>query len=388
MASYESLNFMNIDSLLSEEELAIRTTVRNFVESQILPELQQANREEKFPAHLLREMGKLGLLGSTLKGFGCAGIGAVAYGLVMQELERADSGVRSAASVQGALVMWPIYTYGSEAQKQKYLPKLATGEMVGCFGLTEPDFGSNPGGMITRAERVPGGFKLNGNKMWITNGSVADVAVVWAKLDGRIRGFLVDKGTPGFSTSLMKGKFSLRVSVTSELHFEDCVVPEENLLPHADGLRGPLGCLSQARYGIAWGVIGAANHCYHTALHYTLERKIFDAPMARFQLVQAKLSKMVQEISKAQLLALQLGRLKEAGKVESHQISLAKMNNCRMALDCARDARDMLGANGIIDEYPVIRHLMNLETVNTYEGTEDIHRLVVGAEVTGIPAYR
>jgi glutaryl-CoA dehydrogenase len=388
MASYESLNFMNIDSLLSEEELAIRTTVRNFVESQILPELQQANREEKFPAHLLREMGKLGLLGSTLKGYGCAGIGAVAYGLVMQELERADSGVRSAASVQGALVMWPIYTYGSEAQKQKYLPKLATGEMVGCFGLTEPDFGSNPGGMITRAERVPGGFKLNGNKMWITNGSVADVAVVWAKLDGRIRGFLVDKGTPGFSTSLMKGKFSLRVSVTSELHFEDCVVPEENLLPHADGLRGPLGCLSQARYGIAWGVIGAANHCYHTALHYTLERKIFDAPMARFQLVQAKLSKMVQEISKAQLLALQLGRLKEAGKVESHQISLAKMNNCRMALDCARDARDMLGANGIIDEYPVIRHLMNLETVNTYEGTEDIHRLVVGAEVTGIPAYR
>lgn len=388
MASYESLNFMNIDSLLSEEELAIRSTVRNFVESQILPELQQANREEKFPAHLLREMGKLGLLGSTLKGYGCAGIGAVAYGLVMQELERADSGVRSAASVQGALVMWPIYTYGSEAQKQRYLPKLATGEMVGCFGLTEPDFGSNPGGMITRAERVSGGFKLNGNKMWITNGSVADVAVVWAKLDGRIRGFLVDKGTPGFSTSLMKGKFSLRVSVTSELHFEDCIIPEENLLPHADGLRGPLGCLSQARYGIAWGVIGAANHCYHTALQYALERKIFDAPMARFQLVQAKLSKMVQEISKAQLLALQLGRLKEAGKVENHQISLAKMNNCRMALDCARDARDMLGANGIIDEYPVIRHLMNLETVNTYEGTEDIHRLVVGAEVTGIPAYR
>lgn len=388
MAKYESLNYMDVDSLFSEEELAIRSTVRDFVEAEILPTLQQANREEKFPSHLMKKMGELGLLGSSLKGYGCAGIGHVAYGLVMQELERADSGIRSAASVQGALVMYPIHAYGSEEQKQKYLPKLAKGEMIGCFGLTEPDFGSDPGGMITRAEKVAGGYKLNGNKMWITNGSVADIAVVWAKLDGRIKGFIVEKGTKGFTTSLMKGKFSLRVSVTSELHFHDCIVPEESLLPDADGLKGPLGCLTQARYGIAWGVIGAANAVYHTALHYTQERKIFNAPMARFQLVQAKIAKMVQEISKAQLLAHQAGRMKEAGKLKPHHVSLIKMNNCRMALDCARDARDMLGANGIIDEYPVIRHMMNLETVNTYEGTEDIHRLVIAAEVTGIPAYR
>lgn len=388
MAKYESLNYMDVDSLFSEEELAIRTTVRNFVEAEVLPHLQQANREEKFPSGLIRKMGELGLLGSSLQGYGCAGIGHVAYGLVMQELERGDSGIRSAASVQGALVMYPIHAYGTEAQKQKYLPKLAKGEWIGCFGLTEPDFGSDPGGMITRAEKVSGGYKLNGNKMWITNGSVADLAIVWAKLDGRIRGFIVDKGTPGFTTSLMKGKFSLRVSVTSELHFHDCVIPEENLLPGAEGLKGPLGCLTQARFGIAWGVIGAANSVYNTALNYTKERKIFDGPMARFQLVQAKLSKMVQEISKAQLLAVQLGRMKEAGKLKPHHVSLAKMNNCRMALDCARDARDLLGANGIIDEYPIIRHMMNLETVNTYEGTEDIHRLVIGAEVTGISAYR
>ena len=388
MAKYESLNYMDIDSLFSEEELAIRTTVRDFVEEEILPTLQQANRDEKFPQGLMAKMGALGLLGSSLKGYGCAGIGHIAYGLVMQELERADSGVRSAASVQGALVMYPIHAYGNEAQKLKYLPKLAKGEWIGCFGLTEPDFGSDPGGMITRAEKVPGGYKLNGNKMWITNGSVADLAIVWAKLDGRIRGFIVDKGTPGFTTSLMKGKFSLRVSITSELHFHDCVVPEENLLPNVEGLKGPLGCLTQARYGIAWGVVGAANSVYHTALNYSKERMIFNGPMARFQLVQAKLAKMVQEITKGQLLVLQLGRLKEAGKVQPHHVSLAKMNNCRMALDCARDARDLLGANGIIDEYPVIRHMMNLETVNTYEGTEDIHRLVIGAEVTGVPAYR
>jgi glutaryl-CoA dehydrogenase len=392
MERYESLNYMDVDSLFSEEELSIRTTVRDFVESEVIPQLQQANRNEKFPEGLIPRMGALGLLGSSLKGYGCAGIGHVAYGLVMQELERGDSGVRSAASVQGALVMYPIFAYGSEAQKQKYLPKLAKGELIGCFGLTEPDFGSNPGGMLTRADKVAGGYRLNGNKMWITNGSVADVAIVWAKLDGaegkKIRGFIVDKGTPGFSTSLMKGKFSLRVSITSELHLQDCVVPEENLLPGVEGLKGPLGCLTQARYGIAWGVLGAANACYHTALHYSRARQIFDGPMARFQLVQAKLAKMVQEISKAQLLALQLGRMKEAGKLQPHHVSLAKMNNCRMALDCARDARDLLGANGIIDEYPVIRHMMNLETVNTYEGTEDIHRLVIGAEVTGVSAYR
>ncbi len=388
MSRYESLNYVGIDTSFSAEELAIRQSTRDFVEDRVLPLLQQCNREERFPQELIPEMGRLGLFGANLQGYGCAGVGDVAYGLIMQELERGDSGIRSMASVQGALVMWPIYIYGSQEQKDRYLPKLATGEFVGCFGLTEPDFGSNPGGMLTRAEKIPGGYRLNGNKMWITNGSIADIAIVWAKLDGRIRGFIVEKGTPGFSATLMKGKFSLRVSVTSELHLENCEVPESSLLPLADGLRGPLGCLNQARFGIAWGVIGAANQVYHTALHYARERSLFGGPMARYQLVQAKLAKMVQSISTAQTLMLHLGRLKEQKQLEPHQVSLAKMNNCRMALECARDARDMLGANGITDEYPVIRHLMNLETVNTYEGTEDIHRLVIGNEVTGIPAFK
>jgi glutaryl-CoA dehydrogenase len=286
-------------------------------------------------------------------------------------------------------VMYPIYTYGSDAQKNKYLPKLAKAELIGCFGLTEPDAGSNPGGMRTKAEKVSGGYKITGNKMWITNGCISDIAVVWAKLDGEVRGFIVEKGTPGFTTSTMKGKFSLRVSVTSELHFKDCVVPEENMLPKAKGLKGPLSCLTQARYGIAWGVIGAANACFHQALDYSKDRTLFDGkPLAAYQLAQAKLAKMATEITKAQLLALQLGRMKDRGVMEPHHVSMAKGNNCRMALDVARDARDMLGANGIIDEYPVIRHMMNLETVNTYEGTEDIHRLVVGEAVTGIPAFR
>jgi glutaryl-CoA dehydrogenase len=386
--SYQSLNYMAVDSLLSEEELLIRDSVRSMVEEKVIPTLQKAHREEQFPRELVAEFAALGLLGANLSGYGCAGLGPVAYGLAMQELERGDSGIRSFVSVQGALVMYPIYAYGTEEQKQNYLPKLARGEMIGCFGLTEPDFGSNPGGMLAKAEKVAGGYKINGNKMWITNGSIADIAVVWAKLDGRIRGFIVEKGTPGFTTSLMKGKFSLRVSITSELHFKDCIIPEQNLLPNGIGLKAPLGCLSQARYGIAWGVIGAANAVYQTALDYAKDRIIFDKPLAGYQLVQGKLAKMVQEISKAQLLAIQLGRLKEKGKIEPHHISLAKMNNCRMALDCARDARDILGANGIIDEYPVVRHMMNLETVNTYEGTEDIHRLVIGGEVTGIPAFR
>jgi glutaryl-CoA dehydrogenase len=307
---------------------------------------------------------------------------------VIQELERGDSGIRSFCSVQGSLVMYPIYAYGSEKQKEKYLPKLASAQLIGCFGLTEPDAGSNPGGMLTKAEKVKGGYKLNGNKMWITNGSIADIAIVWAKLDGKIRGFIVEKGTEGFSTTLTKGKFSLRVSVTSELHFKDCVVPEENILPNVEGLKGPLGCLSQARYGIAWGVIGAANTCFHTALHYSKERIIFDKPLAGYQLAQAKLAKMVQEITKGQLLAIQMGRIKEKGQLQPHHVSLAKMNNCKMALEVAREARDMLAGNGIIDEYPVIRHMLNLETVNTYEGTEDIHRLVVGQAVTGISAIR
>lgn len=389
MANYESLNYMQEDDLLSSEELMIRDSVRKFVDEEVIPVLQQANREEKFPKHLIPRFGEMGLLGSTIQGYGCAGLGHVAYGLVMSELERGDSGIRSFCSVQGALVMYPIFTYGSNEQKEKYLPRLATGQIVGCFGLTEPDAGSNPGGMLTKAEKVAGGYKLNGNKMWITNGCVSDIAVVWAKLDGEVRGFIVEKGTKGFSTTTMKGKFSLRVSVTSELHFEDCVVPEENMLPLAKGLKAPLSCLTQARYGIAWGVLGAANACYHTALHYAKERTIFDGkPLAHHQLAQAKLVKMVQEITKGKLLVIQAGRLKENGQLLPHHVSLCKMNNCRLALDVARDARDMLGGNGIIDEYPVIRHMMNLETVNTYEGTEDIHRLVIGQHITGEAAFR
>lgn len=389
MLPYESLNYMEEDGLFTSEELMIRDTVREFVSEEIIPTLQEANREEKFPTKLIPRFGEMGLLGSTIQGYECPGLGHVAYGLVMAELERGDSGIRSFCSVQGALVMYPIYAYGSEEQKQKYLPKLAKAQLIGCFGLTEPDAGSNPGAMRTKAEKVPGGYKLNGNKMWITNGSVADIAIVWARLDGEVRGFIVEKGTKGFSTSLMKGKFSLRVSVTSELHLEDCVVPENAILPNGKGLKAPLGCLTQARYGIAWGVLGAADACYHAALNYAKERTIFDGkPLANYQLAQAKLVKMVQEITKGKLLVLQAGRLKEAGKLQPHHVSLCKMNNCRVALDVAREARDMLGGNGIIDEYPVIRHMMNLETVNTYEGTEDIHRLVVGQQITGAPAFR
>ena len=389
MASYQSLNYMGEDSLLTSEEIMVRDSVREFVDSDIIPTLQQSNRDEKFPMHLIPRFGEMGLLGSTIQGYGCAGLGHVAYGLATMELERGDSGIRSFCSVQSSLVMYPIYAYGSEEQKNKYLPKLAKAELIGCFGLTEPDAGSNPGGMLTKAEKVKGGYKLNGNKMWITNGSISDIAVVWAKLDGKIRGFILEKGMEGFTTSLMKGKFSLRVSVTSELHMKDVFVPEENMLPKAEGLKGPLSCLSQARYGIAWGVLGAANACYDTALNYSKERVIFDGkPLAAHQLAQAKLVKMVQEITKGKLLCIQLGRLKEAGKIEPYHISLAKMNNCKIALEVAREARDMLGGNGIIDEYPVIRHMMNLETVNTYEGTEDVHRLVVGQQITGIAAFR
>ncbi|RME14579.1 MAG: acyl-CoA dehydrogenase [Bdellovibrio sp.] len=381
---------MMFDDLLTDEEKMIRQSVRDFVSKEVIPLLQEAHRTEKFPMELIPQFAEMGLLGPTIQGYDCPGLGDVAYGLMMQELERGDSGIRSFCSVQGALVMYPIYTYGSEEQKQKYLPQLAKAKLIGCFGLTEPDAGSNPGGMRTKAEKVSGGYKLNGNKMWITNGCIADIAIVWARLDdGDIAGFIVEKGTKGFSTTTMKGKFSLRVSVTSELHFEDCVVPEENRLPLAKGLKAPLSCLTQARYGISWGVIGAANACYHEALEYSKERILFDGkPLAAYQLAQAKLVKMAQEITKAQLLALQLGRLKERGVMKHYHVSLAKMNNCRMALEVAREARDMLGANGIIDEYPVIRHMLNLETVNTYEGTEDIHRLVVGRQLTGISAIR
>lgn len=389
MAGYESLNYLEEDSLYSNEELMIRDSVREFVEEEVIPTLQQANRDEKFPMQLIPRFAEMGLLGSTIEGYGCAGLGHVAYGLATMELERGDSGIRSFCSVQSSLVMYPIYAYGSEAQKEKYLPKLASAKMIGCFGLTEPDAGSNPGGMLTKAEKVSGGYKLNGNKMWITNGCISDIAIVWARLNGEVRGFIVEKGTKGFTTTTMKGKFSLRVSVTSELHFHDCVVPEDAILPNGIGLKAPLGCLSQARYGIAWGVLGAANACYHTALNYAKQRTIFDGkPLANYQLAQAKLVKMAQEITKGKLICTQAGRLKEAGKLQPHHVSLIKMNNCRAALDIARDARDMLGGNGIIDEYPVIRHMMNLETVNTYEGTEDVHRLVIGQALTGAPAFR
>lgn len=388
MAQYENSNYMLEDQLFTEDELMIRQTVRDFVTQEVQPLLQEANRTEKFPMQLIPRFGELGLLGSTIQGYDCAGLGQVAYGLVTQELERGDSGIRSFCSVQGSLVMYPIYAFGSEAQKKKYLPKLAKAEMVGCFGLTEPDAGSNPGGMLTKAEKVKGGFKLNGNKMWITNGCISDIAIVWAKLDGKVKGFIVEKGTPGFTTSTMKGKFSLRVSVTSELHFQDCVVPEDSMLPNVEGLKGPLSCLTQARFGIAWGVVGAANACYHEALEYSKQRMIFDKPLAGYQLAQAKLVKMVQEITKGQLLAIQMGRIKEQGKLLPQHVSLAKMNNCKMALEVAREARDMLAANGTIDEYNTMRHMLNLETVNTYEGTEDIHRLVVGQTVTGISAIR
>ena len=386
---YQSLNYLDCENLLTKEELMVRDSIRQFVSSNVIPHLQECHRKEEFPSQLIPQFAQLGLLGTNLKGYECPGLGDVAYGVAMQELERGDSGIRSFCSVQGSLVMFPIWAYGSEEQKQKYLPSLTRGERIGCFGLTEPDAGSNPGNMLTRAEKVPGGYKINGNKMWITNGCLADIAIVWGKLDGVVRGFIVEKNTPGFSTRLMKGKFSLRVSVTSELHLEDCVVPKTALIPHVEGLKGPLSCLTQARYGITWGVIGAANACYHEALEYSKKRVIFDdKPLAQYQLAQKKLVHMAQEITKAQLLSIQLGRLKEAQTMKPSHVSMVKMNNCKMALEIARKARDMLGANGVIDEYPIIRHMLNLESVNTYEGTEDIHRLVVGLELTGLSAIR
>lgn len=384
---YESLDFIDIDECFNEEQLMIRKTVRDFVDKEIEPLLIEAHRKSEFPKHLVKQMGELGLLGANLEGYGCSGLDAISYGLIMQELERGDSGIRSFASVQGALCMYPIYTYGTKAQKDEFLPAMAKGEMIGCFGLTEPDYGSDPGGMTTAAKKVAGGYELSGNKMWITSGCIADIAIVWAKLDGKIRGFLVKKGSKGFTTTRMHGKFSLRVSVTSELHFEKCFVPDDYIFPEISGLRGPFGCLNQARFGISWGVLGAANCVYQTALDYSKERIIFKKPLAAYQLTQAKLTKMVQDISMAQVLLVHLARKKDAGTLKNHQISLAKMNNCRLALDAARVARDICGANGISDEYPIMRHSMNLEAVNTYEGTEDIHRLIIGREITGENAF-
>jgi len=387
MARFQGVDFYEIEDLLTEQERLSRDVARAFVDQHVLPIIKAHHRSGTFPAHLIPMMGGLGFFGAELSGYGCAGIGSVAYGLILQELERGDSAVRSCASVQGGLVMYPIHAFGSEAQKARWLPSLAAGQAVGCFGLTEPDAGSDPGGMRSTAVAVRDGFLLNGVKRWITNGSLADLAVVWAKLHGEIRGFLVERGTPGFRATDIDGKFSFRASVTSELVFEDCLIPEANLLPHANGLRAALMCLTQGRYGIAWGAVGAAMACYDEALSHARSRVQFGKPIASFQLVQDKLVTMLTEITKAQLLCLRLGRLKEAGRLKPSQVSLAKRNNVAIALDVARLARDLLGAYGIVDDYPVIRHLMNLETLKTYEGTHDIHTLILGRDITGISAF-
>lgn len=387
--AFRGVDYFHIDSQFSEEELLVRQTARRFVDEQVMPVIRDCWNQGAFPAQLIRQMGELGFLGANLEGYGCAGMSNVEYGLIMQELERADSGIRSFVSVQGALVMYPIHTYGSEEQKQHWLPRLQSGEAIGCFGLTEPGFGSNPAGMLTRARRDGSGWILNGEKTWITNGSVADVAIVWAKTDEGYQGFLVERGTPGYSASDLHGKLSMRASVTSSLSLSDCRIPEENVLPKAKGLKAALACLTQARYGIGWGVVGAAMDCYETARHYSTVRKQFDdRPIASHQLVQEKLAWMITEITKAQLLALHAGRLKDKAKLEPAHVSMLKRNNVAVALECARLARDLMGANGIMDEYPIMRHMANLETVKTYEGTDHVHALVIGERVTGIPAYR
>ena len=385
--AFDGVDFYKIDDLLSEEEVQIRDTVRGWVDDNVIPIIEKHAREGTFPMHLVRQMGEMGFLGANLEGYGCPGLSNVAYGLICQELERGDSGIRSFCSVQGSLVMFPIHAFGTEEQKQKWLPRLASGDAVGCFGLTEPDFGSNPSGMITRAEDKGDHYLLNGAKMWITNGTLADVAVVWAKLDGVIRGFLVEKGMPGFTAPEMHGKHSLRASVTSELVFQDVRLPKENILPGVTGLKGPLSCLTNARFGISWGALGAAMACFDSARKYSVSRIQFGKPIASFQLVQDKLAFMLREITKGQLLAWRLGRLKDAHTMESAQVSLAKMNNVQIALQIARIAREIHGANGILDEYPVMRHMANLESVYTYEGTHDIHNLVLGQWITGIAAY-
>lgn len=388
---FKGVDFIEFDSLLSEDERLVRDNTRKFIEENLIPIIEQCNREGRFPKELVKPFAELGFFGASLKGYGCAGMSNVEYGLVMQELERGDSGVRSFVSVQSALVMYPIYAFGSEEQKQKWLPALQKGEKIGCFGLTEPGFGSNPGGMKTRAKKSGNEYVLNGEKMWITSGTIADVAVIWAKVEDekdKVRGFIVETDRPGFSAQDVHGKWSLRASVTSGLALQDVRVPAANLLPKSDGLKSPLMCLNQARYGISWGAIGAAMACYDAALQYSQIRKQFrDQPIASHQLVQEKLVWMVSEITKAQLLALQVGRLKDQERAGHQHISMAKRNNVWMALECARMARDVLGANGIADDYPIMRHMMNLESVKTYEGTHDIHTLIIGSHITGNDAF-
>jgi glutaryl-CoA dehydrogenase len=388
---FKGVDFIEFDSLLSEDERLVRDNTRKFIEENLIPIIEQCNREGRFPKELVKPFAELGFFGASLKGYGCAGMSNVEYGLVMQELERGDSGVRSFVSVQSALVMYPIYAFGSEEQKQQWLPALQKGEKIGCFGLTEPGFGSNPGGMRTRAKKRGNEYVLNGEKMWITSGTIADVAIIWAKVEDEkdnIRGFIVETNRPGFSAQDVHGKWSLRASVTSGLAMQDVHVPASNLLPKSDGLKSPLMCLNQARYGIAWGAIGAAMACYDAALQYSQVRKQFhDRAIASHQLVQEKLVWMINEITKAQLLALQVGRLKDENRAGHQHISMAKRNNVWMALECARMGRDILGANGISDDYPIMRHMMNLESVKTYEGTHDIHTLIIGSHITGNDAF-
>jgi glutaryl-CoA dehydrogenase len=387
MKKFRGVDLYDLDPLLSDEEKMVRQTVREFVDAELLPVIREAWEEGKLPQSLVPKIAEMGLLGATLKDYGCAGMNSVAYGLCMQELERGDSGIRSFASVQSGLVMYPIHAFGSDAQKEKFLPRLQRAELIGCFGLTEPDFGSNPGGMKTRAVKKGDRWILNGTKMWITNSPLAHVAVVWAKVDEQVHGFLVERGMKGFETPEIKGKLSLRASDTGEIVLRDCEVPEENRLPNVQGLKSALSCLNQARYGIAWGAVGAAMGCYEEALDYAKQRVQFTKPIAGYQLVQRKLVEMVTEITKAQLLCLQLGRLKDQGKSTFIQVSVAKRNNVHQALEIARAARDILGGNGILNEYSSMRHMCNLESVYTYEGTHDIHTLIIGEHITGLAAY-
>src|SRR3954447_424634 len=379
---------LRLDEQLAEEERAIRDTARDYCQEKLFPRVIEANRHEKFHREIMNEMGEMGFLGATLEGYGCAGVNYVSYGLIAREVERVDSGYRSAFSVQSSLVMYPIYAFGSEAQRQKFLPRLRTGELVGCFGLTEPDAGSDPASMRTRAKKVDGGFVLNGSKTWITNSPIADVLVVWAKDDaGDIRGFILERGMPGLTQPKIEGKFSLRASVTGMIMMQDVFVPAENMLPEVKGLRGPFSCLNNARYGIAWGALGAAEFCWHAAREYTLQRMIFGRPLAATQLIQKKLADMQTEITLGLHAVLRLGRLMDEHQAAPEMISLMKRNNCGKSLEIARTARDMHGGNGIVDEYHVIRHVMNLETVNTYEGTHDVHALILGRAQTGLSAF-